>query len=72
MDIIQLSRIVAMTTKTKRNLRTFENEIWNKLCGFIIDKLTGNWRKRHNKEFCNIMEVAPITSFVKGQLIYNG
>jgi len=58
-----------MIKQTKRKLKTFENRVLKKICGPIIDETTGNWRERYNKELYDIFELAPITSFFKGQRI---
>lgn len=55
--------------QTERNLRTFENRVWRKICGPIIDDTTANWWRRYNKELYDMLELAPVTSFIKGQRI---
>jgi len=60
-----------MTTKqTKRNLRrTFEHRVWRKICGPVFDETLGNWRRRYNRELYDMLELAPVTSFIKSQRI---
>jgi sorting nexin-29 len=57
------------TKQTEKNLRVFENRVWRKICGPVIDGTTGNWRRRYNKELYDMLELAPVTSFIKGQRI---
>jgi len=57
------------TKQAEGNLRTFENRVWRKICGPIIDETTGNWRRRYNKKLCVLLKLAPVTSFIKGQRI---
>lgn len=57
------------TKQTEKNLRTFENRVWRKICGPVIDEATGNWRRRYNKELSDMLDLAPVTSFIKGQRI---
>lgn len=58
------------TTKhTERNLRTFENKVCRKLCGPIVDETTGNRRRRYNNELYDLLELPPVTSFIKDQQI---
>jgi len=61
----------AWTTKkhTERKLRTFENRVWKKICGPNIDDNMGNWHRRYNKELYDLLKLAPVTSFIKGQWI---
>jgi len=57
------------TKQTERNLRTFEHRVWRKICGPVIDESTGNWRRRYNRELYDMLKIAPVTSFIKGQRI---
>jgi len=57
------------TNQTERRLRTFENKIWRRICGPIYDESTGSWRRRYNKELLDMINISPVTSFIKGQRI---
>lgn len=56
-----------MTKQTEGNLKTFKNRVWRKICGPFIDKTTGSWRRRSNKELYDILELATVRSFIKIQ-----
>lgn len=49
----------------ERSLKTFENKIWRKICGPIVDEITGNRRMRYNGKLYDSIELAPLTSFVE-------
>ncbi|KAF0770861.1 Reverse transcriptase domain-containing protein [Aphis craccivora] len=57
------------TVTTEKRLRTFENRIWRKICGTVFDTNVGCWRRRFNRELQEIMNLSPVTSFIKGQTI---
>ncbi|KAL4090324.1 hypothetical protein QTP88_025183 [Uroleucon formosanum] len=57
------------TVTTERRLRTFENRIWRKICGPVFDTNVRCWRRRFNRELQEIMNLTPVTSFIKGQRI---
>ncbi|XP_050527802.1 uncharacterized protein LOC126897900 [Daktulosphaira vitifoliae] len=57
------------TKQTERNLRTFEHRVWRKICEPVIDETTGSRRRRYNSELYDMLEIAPVTSFIKGQRI---
>lgn len=57
------------TTTTERKLRTFENRVWRKICGPVLDAHTGEWRRRYNRELTDMLEMGTITNFIKGQRI---
>uniref|UniRef100_A0A2S2P2T1 Endonuclease-reverse transcriptase n=1 Tax=Schizaphis graminum TaxID=13262 RepID=A0A2S2P2T1_SCHGA len=61
---------VSTTTKhTERKLRKFENRVWRKICGPIpLMKTRGTGvGDIGNKELYDLLELAPVTSFIKGQ-----
>jgi hypothetical protein len=39
-----------MTLREERRLRVFENRVLRRIFGPKRDDVTGEWRKRHNKE----------------------
>ncbi|KAF0741196.1 Reverse transcriptase domain-containing protein [Aphis craccivora] len=43
--------------------------IWQKICGPVFDANVGCWRRRFNTELQEIMNLAPVTNFIKGQRI---
>jgi len=57
------------TVTTERRLRTFENRICRKICGPVFDANVGCCRRTFNRELQEIMNLAPVTSFIKGQRI---
>jgi len=57
------------SSTTERNLRTFENKVWRKICGPVFDAGTGNWRRRYKTELQELMKMGPVTNFIKGQRI---
>jgi hypothetical protein len=40
--------------REERRLRVFENRVLRKIFGPKMDKVTGEWRKLHNEELCNL------------------
>jgi len=57
------------TTTTERKLRMFENRVWRKICGPILDDRTGEWRRRCNRELQDMLEMGTITNFIKGHTV---
>jgi len=55
--------------KYRKKLKTFENRVQRKISGHTIDGTRVNWRRRHNKELNDMLKLAPVTSFLKGQWI---
>ncbi|VVC45364.1 Peptidase C12, ubiquitin carboxyl-terminal hydrolase [Cinara cedri] len=57
------------TKQVERNLRTIEHRVWRKICGPVFDETMGNWRRRYNRELYYMLDLAPVTSFIKSQRI---
>lgn len=57
-----------MTSTTERKLRTFENKIWIKICGPLLDAHTGEWHRRYSRELQDMFG-GTINYFIKGQRI---
>jgi len=57
------------TSTTERKLRTFNNKVWRKICGPLLDAHTGEWRRRYNRELQNKLEMGTINNYIKGQRI---
>jgi hypothetical protein len=53
----------------KRRLRTFEYKIWRMICGRVRDARTNEWRRKFNKELQEELSLAPVISYIKGQIL---
>jgi len=53
----------SLTLREERRVRVFENRVLNRICGPKREKLTGEWRKLHNKEL-NDLYYSPKTIWV--------
>ena len=45
----------------------FEHSILRRILGPVQDEVTGQWRRRHNRELRDLTQLPPITSYVRSQ-----
>jgi hypothetical protein len=45
---------MSLTLREEHRLRVFENRALRRICGPKGDEVTGDWRKLHNEELCNL------------------
>jgi len=64
---IALEKVVRILQENEGGL--FINQDKMKIYGPIIDEITGNWRKRYNRELYDFLKLVLITSFIKDQRI---
>ena len=57
----------ALTQELERRLLVFEHSVLRRILGPIRDEVTGQWRRRHNRELRELTRLPPITSFVRSQ-----
>lgn len=53
----------------KQKLRTFENKMWWNICGTVFNADMKIWRRRYNGELKYMVDIEPVTSFIKVQRI---
>jgi uncharacterized membrane protein len=46
--------IWSLTLREERRLRVFENRMFRRIFGPKRDEVTGEWRKLHNEELCDL------------------
>jgi hypothetical protein len=42
---------LSLKSTEEHRLRVFENRLMRRIFGFMLEKVTGGWRKLHSKEF---------------------
>jgi hypothetical protein len=47
----------SLTLREEHRLRVFENRVLRRIFGPTRDDVTGDWRKLHNEELCNLYQV---------------
>ena len=57
----------ALTQEQERRLLVFENGILRRIYGAVRDEVTGEWRRRHNRELRDLSRLPLITGFVSAQ-----
>ena len=50
----------SLTLREERRLRVFENRVLRRVFGPKRDKATGEWRKLHNEELCDLYSLPNI------------
>ena len=50
----------SLTLREERELRVFENRVLRRLFGPKRDEVTGEWRKLHNEELSDVVNVLSI------------
>ena len=53
--------------REERRLRVFENRVLRRVFGPKRDKVTGEWRKLHNKEFSDLYSLPNIVRVVESR-----
>jgi hypothetical protein len=56
-----------LTLKEEHRLRVFENRVMRKIFGPKRDAVTGEWRKVHNEEHCNLYSLPSIIRIIKSR-----
>jgi hypothetical protein len=55
----------SLTLREKHRLRVFENRVLRRIFGLKRDEVTGEWRKLHNKELCDLYSWSNIIRMIK-------
>ena len=56
---------LSLTLRDERRLRVFENRVLRRVFGPKRDEVTGEWRKLHNEELCDLYSLPNIVRMVK-------
>jgi hypothetical protein len=56
-----------VTLREEHGLRVFENKVQKRIFGEKLDKMTGGWRKLHNKELPNLYSSPSIIRMIKSR-----
>jgi hypothetical protein len=56
-----------LTLRKELRLRVFENRMLRKIFGLKRDEVTGDWRKLHNKELCDLYSSPSIIRIIKSR-----
>jgi len=57
----------SLTLREERRLRVFENRVLRRVFGPKRDEVTGEWRKLHNEELCDMYSLPNIVRVVKSR-----
>jgi hypothetical protein len=57
----------SLTLREKHRLRVFENRVLRKIFGSKRDEVTGEWRKLHNEELCDLYSSPSIIRITKSR-----
>jgi hypothetical protein len=55
----------SLTLREEHRLRVFENRVLRRIFGPKRDEVTGEWRKLHNEEHCNLYSSPSIIRIIK-------
>jgi hypothetical protein len=58
---------LSLTLREERRLRAFENRVLRRIFGPKRDEVTGEWRKLHNKELCDLYSSPSIIRIIKSR-----
>jgi hypothetical protein len=58
-----------MTLREEHRLRMFENRVLRRICGPKRDEVTGEWRKLHNEELCDLYSSQIIIRIIKSRMM---
>ena len=53
--------------REERRLRVFENRVLRRIFGTKRDEVTGEWRRRHNEELCDMYSSPNIIRVIKSR-----
>jgi hypothetical protein len=56
----------------EHRLSVFENRVLRKILGQKRDEVTGEWRKLHNEELCDMYSLTSIIRIMKSRMIWVG
>jgi hypothetical protein len=56
-----------LTLREEHRLRVFEDGMLRRIFGPKRDELTGDWRKLHNEELCNLYSSPNIIRMIKSR-----
>jgi hypothetical protein len=62
----------SLTLREEHRLRVFENRVLRRIFGPNRDKVTGEWRKLHNKELHDLYSSPSIVRIMDGPCSMNG
>jgi len=62
----------SLTLREEHRLRVFENKVLRRVFGPRRDKVTGEWRKLHNKELSDLYSLPNIVRVVKSRMRWAG
>jgi hypothetical protein len=57
----------SLTLREEHRLRVFENRVLRRIFGTKRDEVTGDWRKLHNEELCNLYSSPSIIRMIKSR-----
>jgi len=57
----------SLILREERRLRVFENRVFRRVFGPMRDEVTGEWRKLHNEELCDLYSLPNIVRVVKSR-----
>jgi len=55
----------SLTLREERRLRVFENRVLKEIFGPKRDEVTGEWRRLHNEELCDLYSSPNIVRVIK-------
>jgi hypothetical protein len=56
---------LSVMLREEHRLRVFENRVLRKIFGLKRDEVTGEWRKLHNEELCDLYSSPSIIRIIK-------
>ena len=57
----------SLTLREERKLRVFENMVLRRILGLRRDEVTGEWRRLHNEELCDLYSSPNILRAIKSR-----
>jgi hypothetical protein len=55
----------SLTLREECKQRVFENRVLRKIFGLMRDEVTGEWKKLHNEELCDLYSSPSIIRIIK-------
>jgi hypothetical protein len=59
--------LMSLTLREEHRLRVFENRALRRIFGPKTDEVTGEWKKLHNEELCDLYSSPSIIRMVKSR-----